>query len=102
MEREFLQKRLEGRGLEVIAPEEPDRMTLHEIVFGELVLGRIRDESRTEFIGIIDRLVAQGAGGVILGCTEFGLLISQQDASVPLFDTTELHARAAVDWALAE
>jgi aspartate racemase len=102
MERPFLREWLERRGLEVLVPEEADRDTLHEIVFGELVLGRIRDESRTEFIAIIDRLVAQGAGGVILGCTEFGLLISQKDADVPLFDTTVLHAQRAVDLALAD
>ncbi len=101
MEREFLRQRLEDRGLEVIVPEEPDRTTIHDIIFGELVLGKIRDESRTEFVAVMDRLVERGAAGIILGCTEFGLLISQADASVPLFDTTELHARAAVDWALA-
>ena len=101
MEREFLRKRLEASGLEVIVPEEPDRTTIHDIVFGELVLGKIRDESRTEFIAVMDRLVERGAAGIILGCTEFGLLVSQADASVPLFDTTEIHARAAVDWALA-
>jgi aspartate racemase len=102
MEREFLRQRLEDRGLEVIVPEEPDRTTIHDIVFDELVLGKIRDQSRTEFVGVMDRLVERGAAGIILGCTEFGLLVSQADASVPLFDTTELHARAAVDLALAE
>ncbi len=101
MEREFLRKRLDQHGLQVIVPEEPDRTTIHDIVFEELVLGKIRDESRVEFVGVMDRLVERGAGGIILGCTEFGLLVSQADASVPLFDTTELHARAAVDLSLS-
>ena len=100
MERPFLRERLEARGLEVIVPEEPDRTTIHEIIFGELVLGQVNDASREAFVGVMDRLVDRGAGGVILGCTEFGLLISDSDASVPLFDTTVLHARRAVDLAL--
>ena len=102
MERRFLRDRLEARGLEVIVPGEPDRTTIHDIQFKELVLGKLLDSSRRTFIEVIGRLVDQGAEGVILGCTEFGMLIGAGDASVPLFDTTVLHARRAVDLALTE
>jgi aspartate racemase len=101
MEREFLRHKLEERGLEVVVPGEPDRTTIHDIVFEELVLGKVLDSSRSAFLEVIGRLTAQGADGVILGCTEFGLLIGAGDTSVPLFDTTVLHARRAVDIALA-
>src|SRR5258708_38254947 len=101
VEREFPRQRLDDRGLEVIVPEEPDRTTIHDIVFGELVLGKIRDESRTEFVAVMDRMVARGAAGIILGCTAFGLLMSQADASGPLSDTPELHAPPAVGLAPA-
>jgi aspartate racemase len=102
MERRFLRDRLEARGLEVIVPGEPDRTTIHDIQFEELVLGRRLDSSRRAFIEVIGRLADQGAEGVILGCTEFGMLIGAGDTSVPLFDTTVLHARRAVDLALTE
>lgn len=102
MERRFMRDRLEARGLEVIVPGEPDRTTIHDIQFKELVLGKLLDTSRHAFIDVIGRLVAQGAEGVILGCTEFGMLITAGDTSVPLFDTTVLHARRAVDLALSE
>ena len=102
MERRFLLDRLEARGLEVIVPGEPDRTTIHDIQFKQLVLGKRLDRSRRAFIEVIGRLVDQGAEGVILGCTEFGMLIGAGDTSVPLFDTTVLHARRAVDLALTE
>ena len=100
MERKFLRDRLEARGLDVIVPGEPDRTTIHDIQFKELVFGKRLDSSRRAFIEVIGRLVDQGAEGVILGCTEFGMLIGAGDTSVPLFDTTVLHARRAVDLAL--
>jgi len=100
MEREFLRQRLESRGLEVLVPEEPDRTTIHDIIFKELVLGEIRGDSRAAFLGVIERLREGGAEGVVLACTEFGLLVADGDASVPLFDTTILHARRAVDMAI--
>lgn len=100
MERKFLRDRLEARGLEVIVPGEPDRTTIHDIQFKELVFGKRLDSSRRAFIEVIGRLVDQGAEGVILGCTEFGMLIGVGDTSVPLFDTTVLHAKRAVDLAL--
>ncbi|MFI5281953.1 MAG: aspartate/glutamate racemase family protein [Candidatus Dormibacterales bacterium] len=102
MERGFLRDRLEARGLEVIVPGEPDRTTIHDIQFKELVFGKRLDSSRSAFIDVIDRLVGQGAEGVILGCTEFGMLIGAGDTSVPLFDTTVLHAKRAVDLALTQ
>jgi aspartate racemase len=100
MERKFLRDRLEARGLEVIVPGEPDRTTIHDIQFKELVFGKRLDSSRRAFVEVIGRLVDQGAEGVILGCTEFGMLIGGGDTSVPLFDTTVLHAKRAVDLAL--
>ncbi|GAC1474869.1 MAG: aspartate/glutamate racemase family protein [Candidatus Dormibacteraceae bacterium] len=100
MERKFLRDRLEARGLDVIVPGEPDRTTIHDIQFKELVFGKRLDSSRRAFIDVIGRLVDQGAEGVILGCTEFGMLIGVGDTSVPLFDTTVLHAKRAVDLAL--
>ncbi len=102
MERRFLRDRLEARGLEVVVPGEPDRTTLHDIQFKELALGRLLDSSRRAFVGVIGRVVDQGAEGVILGCTEFGMLVGAGDSSVPLFDTTVLHAKRAVDLALSE
>jgi aspartate racemase len=102
MERRFLRDRLKARGLEVIVPGEPDRTTIHDIQFKELVLGKLLDSSRRAFVETIGHLVDMGAEGVILGCTEFGMLIGPSDTSVPLFDTTVLHARRAVDIALAE
>jgi aspartate racemase len=101
MERRFLRDRLEARGLEVIIPDESDRTTIHDIQFKELALGKLLDSSRRIFVDIIGRLEGQGAEGVILGCTEFGMLVRAGDTSVPLFDTTVLHAKRAVDLALA-
>ena len=89
MERRFLRDRLEARGLEVIVPGEPDRTTIHDIQFNELVLGKLLDSSKRTFIEVIGRLVDQGAEGVILGCTEFGMLVGADDIFV-------LHARAAL------
>jgi aspartate racemase len=102
MDRTFLRDRLEARGLEVIVPGEPDRTTIHDIQFKELALGRLLDSSRRAFTEVIERVVDKGAEGVILGCTEFGMLIGAGDSPVPLFDTTVLHARRAVDLALTD
>jgi aspartate racemase len=102
MEQDFYVGRLrEQHGLRTLVPEVADRVTAHHIIFDELVKGVVRDDSRAEYRRIIRALVEQGAEGVILGCTEIGLLIGPDDASVPLFDTTLLHARAAADAALA-
>jgi aspartate racemase len=101
MEQDFYKGRLQQRhGLEVIVPDENDRRIVHEIIYKELVLGQIRPESRQAYRAIIARLIESGAQAVILGCTEIMLLVSDEDSAVPLFDTTTIHALAAVDWAL--
>jgi aspartate racemase len=101
MEQDFYKGRLQQRhGLEVIVPEADDRQIVHEIIYKELVLGKINPESRQAYRDIIARLVERGAQAVILGCTEIMLLVSDEDSAVPLFDTTTIHAIAAVDHAL--
>ena len=101
MEQDFYKGRLQQHhGLDVIVPEEDDRRIVHEIIYKELVLGTVRPESRQAYREIIARLIERGAQGIILGCTEIMLLVSDADSAVPLFDTTTLHALAAVDRAL--
>lgn len=101
MEEDFYRLRLENHGLEVLVPEADDRGIVHRVIYDELCLGQIREESREQYRRIIAGLVARGAQGVILGCTEIGLLVGADDASVPLFDTAALHARHAALAALA-
>lgn len=101
MEQAFYKDRLRERhGLDVIVPAQEDRDIVHRIIYEELCLGRIVDGSRDEYRRIIAALVEQGAQAIILGCTEISLLVAQQDAAVPLFDTTAIHARKAAEWAL--
>jgi len=101
MEQDFYKGRLAERyGLEVIIPESVDRPRIHEIIFQELCLGQVRPASKAMFLRIVDDLAAKGAEGVILGCTEIGMLIGPADTPVALYDTTRLHAHKAVDWAL--
>ncbi len=101
MEQEFYKGRLiERHGLDVIVPDDADRKIVHDIIYRELVVGRVEDASRDAYRQVIQRLVDRGAQAVIMGCTEIMLLISQADSPVPVFDTTELHALAAVDLAL--
>jgi len=100
MEQPFYAERLAGHGLEVIVPDAADRRTAHAIIYDELVQGRIEPASRDAYRGIIARLVARGAEAIVLGCTEIMLLVGDDDGAVPLFDTTTLHAQAAVAWAL--
>lgn len=103
MEEPFYRERLEEHhGLEVIVPEAEDRAEVHRVIYEELVTGQVIEESREAYRDIIARLVDEGSQGIILGCTEIGLLIDQSDSAVPLFDTTKLHAQAAVDFALSE
>jgi len=103
MEEPFYKGRLtEKYGLEVVTPEAVDREIVHGVIYDELVKGVIRPESKAQYLAIIERLVAQGAEGVILGCTEIGLLVQDGDCRVPLYDTARIHAQAAVDFALAE
>ena len=86
--------------LNVLIPSEPDRNTIHRAIYDELCLGKLVDESRDSFRGIIAKLVQDGAEGVILGCTEIATLVGPNDSAVPLFDTADIHARYAVEWAL--
>ncbi len=102
MEQDFYRRRLtERHGLEVLVPEPPDRAEVDRVIFEELVLGRVEASSRSRYQEVVDRLARSGAQGVIAGCTEIGMLLSPSDVSLPLFDTTEIHARAAVDLALS-
>ena len=86
--------------MDVIIPNEPDREFINNVVYNELCFGIINQASKEEFKGIITRLEEEGAQGIILGCTEIPLLIKQDDANIPLFDTTKIHAKAAVEFAL--
>ncbi len=102
MEEDFYVGRLRDlHGLTVLVPDEPDRTMVHEVIYLELVRGVISEQSKAKYLETIDTLVAQGAKGVIAGCTEIELLIGQTDMQVPLFPTAYLHAVAAVDFALA-
>jgi len=103
MEGDFYRTRLEEQhNLQVLIPDEVGRETVHRIIYSELVKGEIKADSRRAYQQVITDLQAQGAQGVILGCTEIPLLIKQGDVAIPIFDTTTIHAEAAVDWALAE
>jgi aspartate racemase len=100
MEKDFYRARLERAGLRVMTPGERDRDLVHRVIYDELCVGRIEDASRDAYKQVMQHLVDAGAEGIILGCTEIGLLIGPDDAPVPLFDTTALHARAAAEMAL--
>ncbi|MCZ0751950.1 aspartate/glutamate racemase family protein [Aeromonas enteropelogenes] len=101
MEQDFYKGRLQTRfGLEVLVPPEPQRERVHRIIYDELCLGQIREPSRAEYLAIIEGLAAAGAEAVILGCTEIALLVGEAKAAVPLYDTTAIHAEAAVTLAL--
>ena len=102
MEQDFYRGRLvERHGLDVIVPDDDGRSRVHRVIYEELCLGVVREESRAGYRQVIARLVDQGAQAVILGCTEIAMLVSAADAPVPVFDTTAIHAQAAVDAALA-
>ncbi|MFF9490354.1 aspartate/glutamate racemase family protein [Streptomyces sp. NPDC014676] len=101
MEQDFYRGRLEQAGLDVRVPDEDGRALVHRVIYEELCLGVVRDDSRAAYQEVIKDLVAQGAEGVILGCTEIELLIGAQDSPVPVFPTARLHAEAAVADALA-
>ncbi len=101
MEEDFYKGRLiEKHGLEVIVPSLEDRNIIHQIIYDELVVGKITSESKEKYLAIINKLKAKGSEGIILGCTEIGLLIKQEDSDLPVFDTTIIHAIAAVEYAL--
>ena len=102
MQGDFYRGKLEREhGLQVLVPGEASMDAVHRVIYDELVLGVIREESRAGYLAVIDSLAERGAQGVILGCTEISLLVKQADTSIPLFDTTAIHAQAAVEWAIA-
>jgi len=102
MEQNFYRGRLQQEhGLRVLTPGERDREVIHRVIYEELCLGKVFDESRQEYVRVIKDLADQGAEGIILGCTEIAMLVGPQDAPVAMFDTTDIHARKAVDWALS-
>jgi len=101
MEQDFYKGRLSHQyGLEVLVPSTKDREIVHNIIYQELCLGKIKADSKVEFLRIIDALAAQGAEAVILGCTEIGMLVEQVDTPIKLFDTTAIHAKKAVEYAI--
>jgi aspartate racemase len=102
MEQDFYVDRLTSHGLEVLVPDEPDRTTIHDIIFDELVQGVTTEVSREAYLDVIDRLIAAGAQGVIAGCTEIELLITPDDMEIPYFPTTAIHAAAAAEFALSD
>lgn len=102
MEEDFYKERLTSRfGLKVLIPPAEQRQEVHDVIYQELCLGQVLPASRIRYRAIIKELAARGAQGIILGCTEIGMLVHAGDSPVPLFDTTQIHAEAAVDWALA-
>lgn len=103
MEQDFYIGRLvEKYGLDVLVPDAADRADVHRIIYDELCQGVIKPESREIYRAVMSRLAERGAQGVILGCTEITLLVGPEDTSLPVFDTTAIHAQAAVDWALGK
>lgn len=101
MEQDFYKGRLKKKfGIEVLVPDDRGRDVIHSIIYNELCLGTIREDSRMRYVDIINELVGRGAQGIVLGCTEIPLLVKQGDVTVPIFDTTAIHAKAAVDFAL--
>ena len=101
MSQDFYRGRLESHGLTVLVPDEADQALVHRVIYEELCRGVVRTESRQAYAGVIERLVARGAQGVVLGCTEIELLVVEGDVAVPLFPTTRIHVEAAVHRALA-
>ena len=102
MKQDFYKDRLSDRGIEVIIPDDVDVDVVNRIIFEELCVGKINEKSRKIFQKIIEKKQEKDAEGVILGCTEIGLLIHQSDVSVPVFDTTVIHAKKAVQIALTD
>ncbi|NHX01577.1 aspartate/glutamate racemase family protein [Pseudomonas koreensis] len=102
MEQDFLKQRLIAQGLTVLVPDDVERKDVHRIIYDELCVGVISAESRKIYQRVIETLTARGAQAIILGCTEIGLLVKPEHSALPLLDTTELHAQAAVAFALGE
>jgi len=103
MEQDFYKGRLSANfGIDVEIPDAEDIETIHRIIYSELCLGNIRDDSRRQYLAIIDKLQARGAQAIVMGCTEIALLVQQQHTPVPLYDTTQIHAAKAVQMAIAD
>ncbi len=102
MEQPFYAERLARHGIETIVPDVGDRHDVHQVIMKELSLGVLKGESRARYLKIVEDLAGRGAQGVILGCTEIPLLVRPEHTSVPLFDTTALHAEEALNWAIGE
>ena len=100
MEQDFYQERLRRLGVEALVPPAADRTIVHRVIYEELVLGDVREESRAQYLRIIAGLVREGAQGVILGCTEIPMLVGPGDVAVPVFDTTRIHATSSAEWAM--
>ena len=100
MEKGFYQDALARRGISTLVPGADDREYVHRVIYDELVAGQIRAESRDGYVAIIRKLVEQGARGIILGCTEIPLLVDEASTGIPLFDTTKIHAEAALNYAV--
>ena len=102
MEQGVYRDRLTQRfGIEVLTPEQPDREFVHQVIYDELCLGKIVDNSRSQYLSVMAKLAERGAQAIILGCTEIALLVQQQHTAIPLYDTTRLHCAAAVRTATA-
>ncbi len=102
MEQDFYKNRLTAKGISVLIPDATDREFINTTIFQELCLGIISAAAKRRFLAIMDKLAAEGAQGIILGCTEIGMLVSRQDTSTPLFDTTAIHAESAALYALQD
>lgn len=102
MEMDFYRSRIEAAGIEVVVPEMHDRQSVHDIIYQELCLGVVDADSREVYLSVIERIREQGIEGVILGCTEIGMLIGSEHTNLPLYDTTVIHAEQAVDTMLAD
>ena len=102
MTQEFYRDKLVARGIEVFIPEGDEIEMVNRVIFDELCLGIVKEDSRAAYLSVIDNLKSRGAEAILLGCTELGLIVSQEDVSLPLFDTTVIHAKAAADFALTE
>ena len=100
MEQDFYKSRIESNGIKVLVPNDTEREQVNKIIYEELCLGNIKQSSKEYYKKVIKNLVSHGAEGIILGCTEIGLLVKQEDCEVPLFDTTEIHAIESVNEAL--
>jgi len=102
MEKSFYQDALAGHGISTLVPDAGDRAYVNRVIYDELVAGQIRDESRAGYLAIIRKLAEQGAQGIVLGCTEIPLLVDEASAGIPLFDTTQIHAEAALNYAIQD